>query len=375
MLPVSAIAVNRDNRQLDPIHDIYINPLYAHEVTEADFQKAAVCAAETGTVYHDNPQDAGLELREGMMNRVETVTVNFQTTTYTETYIKSMMREIVAAATAHTGTPNEGDYLKWQYGGWECSVSGYVTNNVYYLGFTYTMPYYTTAAQENEMDAAVAALLADLAPAGTDYQKVKTVYDWICDNVSYDHKNLNDNTYKLKHTAYAALINETAVCQGYALLLYRLALEMDIDCRLIPGDSDGDGKDDHAWNVICLDGLYYNVDATWDASYAASDHYRYFLVTDENFPNHARNADYGTTSFYSTYPMGDVDYDPTVLFGDVNSDGKVNGKDSILLAQYLAEWEVQINLNAADVNGDGRVNGKDSILLAQYLAEWDVTLG
>lgn len=61
--------------------------------------------------------------------------------------------------------------------------------------------------------------------------------------------------------------------------------------------------------------------------------------------------------------------------GDVNGDGEVNGKDGILLAQYLAEWNVAISMDAADVNGDGKVNGKDGILLAQYLAEWDVTLG
>lgn len=61
--------------------------------------------------------------------------------------------------------------------------------------------------------------------------------------------------------------------------------------------------------------------------------------------------------------------------GDVNGDEKVNGKDAVLLAQYLAEWDVDINLDAADVNGDGKVNGKDGILLAQYLAEWDVILG
>jgi len=60
--------------------------------------------------------------------------------------------------------------------------------------------------------------------------------------------------------------------------------------------------------------------------------------------------------------------------GDTNSDGAVNGKDGILLAQYLAEWDVSIDMDAADVNGDGKVNGKDGILLAQYLAEWDVTL-
>lgn len=61
--------------------------------------------------------------------------------------------------------------------------------------------------------------------------------------------------------------------------------------------------------------------------------------------------------------------------GDVNGDGAINGKDSTLLMQYLAEWDVDIDKAAADVNGDGEVNGKDSTLLMQYLAEWDVTLG
>lgn len=50
--------------------------------------------------------------------------------------------------------------------------------------------------------------------------------------------------------------------------------------------------------------------------------------------------------------------------------GKINGIDVGLLLQYLAEWEVDINLEVADVNGDGDVNGVDSVLLLQYLAEW-----
>lgn len=65
----------------------------------------------------------------------------------------------------------------------------------------------------------------------------------------------------------------------------------------------------------------------------------------------------------------------SVTPGDVNDDGAINGKDGILLAQYLAEWGVSINEAAADVNNDGVINGKDGVLLAQYLAEWDVVLG
>ncbi len=65
----------------------------------------------------------------------------------------------------------------------------------------------------------------------------------------------------------------------------------------------------------------------------------------------------------------------TAQYGDVNGDGLVDGRDSVLLAQYLAQWDVSIVEFAADVNLDGAINGKDGILLEQYLAEWDVQLG
>ena len=52
----------------------------------------------------------------------------------------------------------------------------------------------------------------------------------------------------------------------------------------------------------------------------------------------------------------------------MNGDGKVNGKDSILLLQHLTgQTSDTFNLTNADYNADGKVNGKDSILLLQYL--------
>lgn len=63
-----------------------------------------------------------------------------------------------------------------------------------------------------------------------DYENTKAIYDYLCQNITYGNDNLNDDTYLLKYTAYAALINKTAVCQGYAVLLYRLLLEEGIPC-------------------------------------------------------------------------------------------------------------------------------------------------
>ncbi len=61
--------------------------------------------------------------------------------------------------------------------------------------------------------------------------------------------------------------------------------------------------------------------------------------------------------------------------GDVNSDLSINAKDSLLLRQYNARFDVTLDTSIADVYQDGKVNGKDSLRLRQYIAGYDVTLG
>ena len=60
--------------------------------------------------------------------------------------------------------------------------------------------------------------------------------------------------------------------------------------------------------------------------------------------------------------------------GDVNDDGDVNVRDLGLLQQYLNDYDVTLNLDAADVTGDGEVNVRDYGLLQQYLNDYDVEL-
>ena len=62
--------------------------------------------------------------------------------------------------------------------------------------------------------------------------------------------------------------------------------------------------------------------------------------------------------------------------GDANDDGKINLDDVVVLAQYVAEWDIECNEAALDVNGDGIVNLDDIVHLAQYVAEWEgIVLG
>lgn len=76
---------------------------------------------------------------------------------------------------------------------------------------------------ENQVNAEVNSLLASLNINQLEtYEKVKAVYDWICVNVTYDYDGLGNVQNVKKYTAYGALIDKIAVCQGYSVLLYRL---------------------------------------------------------------------------------------------------------------------------------------------------------
>ncbi|MBQ3203291.1 MAG: leucine-rich repeat protein [Clostridia bacterium] len=66
---------------------------------------------------------------------------------------------------------------------------------------------------------------------------------------------------------------------------------------------------------------------------------------------------------------------PSIVFGDVTGDGKINNKDLAMLQQHLSDWDVPIDEQAADVTGDNKINNKDLAKLQQYLSDWDVILG
>ena len=274
----------------------YINPLFADVITEADL--VAPDAAAPVALADDvctSVAEVGQVLREQLKNRQETVTASYAST---EEYSSALPKSMMDAAMEHTGVSTEGDYLKWQYAGWRSSTSYSSSGGVYTYFFTFTVTYYTTAEQEAVMNSTVPAVLAGLDLGGNDYTKVLAIYDYLCENVTYDYANLYDDDYKLKYTAYAALVNKTAVCQGYAVLFYRMALEAGVDARVITGIGNGGA---HAWNIAQVGNFYYDLDATWDAGRSA---YSYFFQTDADFGDHTRGDDYTSSAFTSQYPMG-----------------------------------------------------------------------
>lgn len=64
---------------------------------------------------------------------------------------------------------------------------------------------------------------------------------------------------------------------------------------------------------------------------------------------------------------------PPYTPGNIDNDEEENVdlKDVVILAQYVAEWNVICNEAALDVNGDSSVDLQDIVYLAQYVAGWE----
>ncbi len=100
-------------------------------------------------------------------------------------------------------------------------------------------------------------------------------------------------------------------------------------------------------------------------------------ITSETFVLREDNA-YNVTKYTATVEFMGVTYEDEAevvnfMYGDINGDGVVNGKDLIRLRKYLVGSDVELS-GGADCNGDGTVNGKDLIRLRKYLVSEDVSL-
>ncbi|WP_274652661.1 transglutaminase domain-containing protein [Paenibacillus humicola] len=115
--------------------------------------------------------------------------------------------------------------------------------------------YRESAVQTQEVDSRVGLLLKQIVKPGmSQADTVKAIHDWIVLHTAYDV------TLK-RYTAYDALTSGTAVCQGYALLAYRMLQQAGIESRIVEGSVDSGS---HVWNLVHIGRQWYHMDVTWD---------------------------------------------------------------------------------------------------------------
>ncbi len=224
----------------------------------------------------------------GKHARSFTITYNADADHFEDT--KKLVDELMNCAMYNTDSPTEGDYIRYQYGGYKLSYQKQDGKKNCDYTLTITPIYYSTIREEREVDEKTKVILEDLDidKKTSEYEKVKSVYDYICRNVNYDYVHENNSLYHKDSTAYAALVKNYASCQGYAVAVFRLLKELGIECSVVTGTGiNNRGESEfHAWNEVVLDGEIYNMDATWDSG---REDYQYFLVKDEEFVNHVKD--------------------------------------------------------------------------------------
>lgn len=103
-------------------------------------------------------------------------------------------------------------------------------------------------------------------PDGSEYDKVKYIYEYIILNTAYKTEALeNDEIAWQNQSIRSVFLDKTSICNGYSLAFLFLCQKAGIEAIYIAGDTTTVDEDDvsHAWNLVKIDGQYYPVDTTW----------------------------------------------------------------------------------------------------------------
>ena len=120
--------------------------------------------------------------------------------------------------------------------------------------------------------------IAALCPSNVSaYDKALWLHDWLTENANYDNG-------KSMYGPEGVLLLGYGVCDSYSKAYVLLCSKFGIECRRIIGTEEMN----HAWNLICLDDEWYQVDVTWDDPVSSAnpnagggENHDYFCATDE----------------------------------------------------------------------------------------------
>ena len=143
-------------------------------------------------------------------------------------------------------------------------------------------------------DRASAVLAEVLSDGMSGYEKERAVYAWLTANVEYDydHYSLFVQVSRDSFTPYNPLVEGKGVCLGFASTFQLLMDMAGVECLTVVGAA-FDSREDHAWNMVRLEGEWYCVDATWDTG-VPEGYWSYFNVTSDYMAASDHQWDYAS---------------------------------------------------------------------------------
>ena len=243
-------------------------------------------------------------------------------------------------------TSDDFDYLYPNIKTYGFSIPSYSsTESIFYFRISYR----ESAAQLKKVNKKVKSVLKSLKLSKlSDKEKVKKIHDYIVNLFSYDRT-------LTRFTAYDGLVSvkHTTVCQGYAVLMYKMLTDAGVPCRYVTGNA----GEAHAWNIVKIGNKWYHLDATWDdpVSSVPQLSYEYFLVGSKTIAeDHRLDAEFRKASFKKKYPINTRDF----VWKDTSTKPKEQ-VDEVVAKKQKFNKQVVAGLNKAlDYENAGKLDQK-----------------
>ena len=156
--------------------------------------------------------------------------------------------------------------------------------------------YLYTKEEIEKIDAKVNELINTLVTPDIteDYDKIKTIHDYIINNTKYDLENRDETK---SYTAYGPLFNGFATCNGYTDLMAIFLTKMGYDnYKVATTEETENTTEGHVWNAVKVNDEWLHLDLTWDDPVSSDGtdylYHKYFLINSEEL----KTADANITS-------------------------------------------------------------------------------
>lgn len=186
--------------------------------------------------------------------------------TYDQIYdcITSYKSRITLSTKNHQVLANAYEAVMADYGNlfW---INGYqyntYTNGKKVVGLEFE-PKYSMSQEQRDMyqgmiDSVVEEWLSGISTEASDFDKALYVFETLINKVDYDTESIENQNI------LSVFLYQSTVCQGYADAAWYLLDKLGIESAIITGTAN---NENHAWNLVSLDGAYYYMDVTWGNS-------------------------------------------------------------------------------------------------------------
>ncbi|HHV51699.1 MAG TPA: hypothetical protein GXX54_08380 [Clostridiales bacterium] len=179
----------------------------------------------------------------------------------------------------------------YSYEGYRIGKSDYY--NVFYLVYTMSASERLFASQR--LEEAILQLERELSGINPSNQfEIELIlHDRLLQICSYEDRasSVEDPAalYPTAFTAYGAIVEGKAVCEGYSRAMQLLLHRSGIECTLVSGKDQNNV--DHMWNLVTIEGYNYHLDPTWNDAGDRINHSYFNLTTSEILKSHQIDSD------------------------------------------------------------------------------------